>query len=75
MPRPALKPGEWGNLRFQQGKNGQTVVDARLRDLDGKLGRFRIQGRDEYACVRGLEYYGGVKISTTRVVDGGGLRR
>lgn len=68
MPRPALKPGEWGNLRFQQGKNGQTLVDARLRDLDGKLRRFRIQGRDEYACVRRLEYYGGVKISTTRVV-------
>lgn len=68
MPRPALKPGEWGNLHFARMEDGRTQVHARWRDPQGDLRRFRILGRDEYECVRRLERDSGAKIITTRIV-------
>ena len=40
MPKPALKPGEWGNLHFQRVEDGRTLVQARLlaRQLSQEFG-------------------------------------
>lgn len=68
MGRPALKPGQWGKLHFERTEDRRTLVHARVRDLEGELRRFRLIGRDEYDCVRRLEQYSGVRVTTTRIV-------
>lgn len=68
MGRPALKPGQWGKLHFERTEDRRTLVHARVRTLEGELRRFRLIGRDEYDCVRRLEHYSGVRVTTTRIV-------
>ncbi len=68
MPRPALRPGEWGNLHFTTLDDGRTRVDARCRDLDGRRRRLRVIGRHETACIARLEEESGLRVPKRHVV-------
>lgn len=68
MPRPPLRPGEWGNLHFTKLDDGRTRVHARCRDLDGRLRRLRVMGRHEGECISRLEEESGLRVPQQPVV-------
>lgn len=62
MPRPALKPGEWGNLHFTKLEDGRVRVHARCRAQDGGLRRLRVVARNERECIGRLEEASGLRV-------------